>query len=59
MDTNGDVLKSYFVSGIPTTVIVGRDGNVAKAFVGYGGEESAKAIDQAVEEALSKAGPAT
>jgi peroxiredoxin len=35
IDTDGAVMKSYYVSGIPTTVVIGKDGNVVKTFVGY------------------------
>jgi thiol-disulfide isomerase/thioredoxin len=52
LDKDGKVMESYMVQGIPTTVIVGRDGVIAKVFVGYGGEDSAKEIDTAVDDAL-------
>jgi peroxiredoxin len=58
MDTDGSAMKAYGVQGIPTTVIIGRDGVVQKAFVGYGGEESAKQIDAAIEAALKAPKPA-
>ena len=45
------------VHGIPTTVIVGRDGTIKNVFIGFGGEESAKQIDDAVNEALAEAAP--
>jgi len=54
IDASGDVLKSYFVSGIPTTIVVGKDGVIAKTFVGFNGEEGAKKLDAAIEEALKK-----
>ena len=57
MDDKAAVLKAYFVSGIPTTIIVGRDGTVKDTFVGYGGDESAKEIDAAVEKALAEPAP--
>jgi thiol-disulfide isomerase/thioredoxin len=56
MDEKADVLKAYFVSGIPTTVIVGRDGTVKDAFVGYG-DGSDKLIDAAVTKALAEPAP--
>ena len=58
LDANGDAMKQYKVVGIPTTVVVGRDGTIKKVFVGYGGEESAKALDSAVEAALKDPKPA-
>jgi peroxiredoxin len=57
MDTKGDMLKAYNVSGIPTTFIIGRDGTVKDAFVGYGGDASAKEIDAAVAKALAEPAP--
>jgi thiol-disulfide isomerase/thioredoxin len=53
MDEKGAVLKAYFVSGIPTTIIVGRDGTVKEAFVGYG-DGSDKLLDAAVDKALAE-----
>jgi peroxiredoxin len=57
MDTKADVLKAYYVTGIPTTIIIGRDGTVKEAIVGYGGEATAKAIDAAVAKALAEPAP--
>jgi thiol-disulfide isomerase/thioredoxin len=57
MDEKGAVSKAYRVSGIPTTVVVGRDGLVKATFVGYAGEETAKEIDEAVNKALAEAAP--
>ena len=49
MDTTGSTLAAYLVQGIPTTVIIGRDGVIKNVFIGFGGETTAKAIDAAVE----------
>jgi thiol-disulfide isomerase/thioredoxin len=57
MDEKGEVLKAYFITGIPTTIVVGRDGTVKDAFVGYGGDASAKKIDDAVAKALAEPAP--
>jgi thiol-disulfide isomerase/thioredoxin len=54
MDADQAALKAYSVSGIPTTVIVGRDGKVADVFVGFG-DGSAEQIDAAIEKALAVA----
>jgi len=51
MDTTGAFGKDYLVRGIPTTVLVGRDGNIKKVFIGFG-EGSEKEIIKAVEAAL-------
>ena len=53
MDQTGAVMSAYGVSGIPTTIIVGRDGTVKDEFVGYG-DASAAQIDAAIEKALSQ-----
>lgn len=54
MDAEGATMGAYGVRGIPTTVVIGRDGTVKKVFVGFGGEQSAKAIDSAIEAALGE-----
>jgi peroxiredoxin len=53
IDKSGDVMQSYNVSGIPTTVVVGKDGVVIKTFVGYS-EDNLKQLDEAIETALKK-----
>ena len=50
-DTDGAVSRAYNVEGIPTTVIIGRDGNVRNVFVGFA-DESVKQVDDAVDAAL-------
>lgn len=35
MDAQGEVAKQYFVSGIPQTVLIGKDGLVKKVLVGF------------------------
>ena len=52
LDTEGKVLTAFKVQGIPTTVVIGRDGKVRNVFVGYGGAASDKALDEAVKTAL-------
>jgi thiol-disulfide isomerase/thioredoxin len=47
MDAQRQVGKAYQVRGIPTTLIVGRDGKVADVFVGFG-DGSAEKIDAAI-----------
>jgi peroxiredoxin len=54
MDSDAAVMSQYGVSGIPMTVIVGRDGRVADTFTGYG-EGSAQLIDTAIDKALADA----
>jgi peroxiredoxin len=56
MDADGATMKDYMVHGIPTTVIVGRDGKVKKVFIGYG-DDSAEKVKKAVEAALAETAP--
>jgi thiol-disulfide isomerase/thioredoxin len=51
MDSSGAVMGSYHVEGIPTTIVVGRDGTVSAVFVGFN-PDGGKAVDDAVEAAL-------
>jgi thiol-disulfide isomerase/thioredoxin len=50
LDTDGSVAKKYGTTAIPQTVIVGRDGNVARVFVGGGSrfDESLRSALQSV-----------
>jgi cytochrome c biogenesis protein CcmG, thiol:disulfide interchange protein DsbE len=52
LDVESATMKAYLVSGIPTTVIVGKDGNIAKVFIGFGGDTTVKAMDAAIDAAL-------
>jgi len=54
LDSEGAAGKAFNVSGIPTTIVIGRDGNVAAVFVGLG---DGKAINKAVEAALKEKAP--
>ena len=56
MDTQGAAIAAYSVSGIPTTVIIGRDGVVRNVFVGFSDDLGAQ-VDAAVDKALAE--PAT
>ena len=46
-----EVAKQYGVSGIPQTVVIGKDGKVKKVFIGSGNEAN---IRRAVEGALAE-----
>jgi thiol-disulfide isomerase/thioredoxin len=50
MDRDGAVGKKYAVTGIPQTVVIGRDGVVRKVIVGFGGDDSE--VRRAVEQAM-------
>jgi thiol-disulfide isomerase/thioredoxin len=58
IDIQGQFGQKYLVRGIPTTVIVGRDGSVKKVFIGFG-EGMEKEIKAEVEKALDEKGPTT
>ncbi len=53
MDAKQAAMKAYGIEGIPTQVVVGKDGKVVYVGVGYAGEEGDKNLDAAIEEALS------
>jgi peroxiredoxin len=60
MDRQGEVAKSYKVQGIPTQVVIGRDGQIKKVFVGDGGEKLNEAVVAALRaKAPAARGPAT
>jgi len=47
LDEKSEVAKKFGVSGIPQTVVIGKDGKVKKVFVGFGNEERIKAAVEA------------
>jgi peroxiredoxin len=50
LDIDGEVGQKYYVSGIPQTVVIGKDGKVKKVMIGFGPEspaELAKAVADA------------
>ncbi len=51
LDSDGKVMGEYHVRGIPTTVVIGRDGKVRVLVVGWDG---GKRVDEAVETALKE-----
>ncbi len=53
MDASNASLKAYGIEGIPTQLVVGKDGKVAYVAVGYSGEAGAKKLDEEVEKALA------
>jgi peroxiredoxin/outer membrane lipoprotein-sorting protein len=49
-DTDGKVAEKFMVTGIPQTVVIGKDGSVKKVFIGSGShEEVRKAIEEAMK----------
>jgi peroxiredoxin len=61
LDREGKLAESYKIQGIPTQVVIGRDGMIKKVFVGDGGENLTKAIEQALRAKApgNAKGPAT
>jgi thiol-disulfide isomerase/thioredoxin len=57
LDKSGAVAGKYLVQGIPTTVVVARDGKIAKAFVGFG-PDSEERLRSAITDALNAPKPA-
>jgi len=53
MGRQGTAMNSYRVTGIPTTVVVGRDGIIKDLFVGFG-DGSEEMLDAAVKRALDE-----
>jgi peroxiredoxin len=51
LDKDGAVAQAYKANAIPQTIVISKDGNVARVFVGFSGEQSAKDLKQAVEQA--------
>jgi thiol-disulfide isomerase/thioredoxin len=51
LDTEGGLNKTYFIKGIPTTLVIDRKGNIAEVFYGLGAPEK---IKEAVEAALKE-----
>ena len=51
LDEKSEVSKQFGVSGIPQTVVIGRDGKIKKVFIGAGNEPKIRA---AVQSALQE-----
>ena len=49
--------SKYGVRGIPTFVTIGKDGKVVESIVGFGGDDTAKQIDEAIAKALKADAP--
>jgi len=52
MDKDGKIAQEYLVQGIPTQVVIGRDGTIKNVFVGFDPEEGGKNLHAAIEAAL-------
>jgi peroxiredoxin len=51
LDSEGKVGNQYGVTGIPQTVVIGKDGKIAKIFVGFDPDSSPAELEKAVEAA--------
>lgn len=58
LDPTKALAQAYRVSGIPLTILIGRDGKVAQVFEGYG-DGTAEEIKAKVDELLAAPAPAT
>jgi len=56
LDLTGEFSKLYKVRGIPTTVIIGRDGTIKSVFVGFDESEVPK-MKKAIADALAEEAP--
>lgn len=54
LDSEGKVGGQYGVTGIPQTVVIGKDGKVKKVMIGFGGEETAQELKKAVDSAMKE-----
>jgi peroxiredoxin len=48
LDKDGKVAEAYKASAIPQTIVIGKDGNVAKVFIGFNPEQSPQKLKDAV-----------
>jgi peroxiredoxin len=54
LDSDGSAERLYDVTGLPTTVVIGRDGNIRKMFVGFDPATTESELSSAVEKALAE-----
>jgi peroxiredoxin len=54
LDENNEMMSAWGMEGIPTQVVVGKDGKVAYVGVGYAGKAGEQKLDEAIKEALAK-----
>jgi thiol-disulfide isomerase/thioredoxin len=54
LDSDGSAERAYEVTGLPTTLVVGRDGSVKYAVSGYGGDAGEAELNDAVQKALTE-----
>lgn len=52
LDSDGKMSDQYSASGIPETVVVGKDGKVKKVFIGFYPDKTPEELKKAVEDAL-------
>ncbi|GIW76772.1 MAG: hypothetical protein KatS3mg104_1835 [Phycisphaerae bacterium] len=54
VDSHTTTLKAYGIEGIPTQIVVGRDGTIVHVGVGFSGEEGNKKLDEVIKSALAQ-----
>jgi thiol-disulfide isomerase/thioredoxin len=53
LDLDGSAEDAYKVDGIPATIVIGRDGTIQHAIVGFGGQSTEDELNAAIEKALA------
>lgn len=54
LDSDGKAGGQYGVTGIPQTVVIGKDGKVKKVIIGFGGEATSQELKKAVDAAMGE-----
>jgi len=57
LDPEGTVMKDFRLRGMPTTVVIGRGGQVHKVLQGFNEDKSPKELEDAIAEALKQDAP--
>jgi len=53
IDVGGQVAERYKIEGIPSTMVIGKDGTIKFAVEGFAGEDTEKQISDAIDKALA------
>jgi peroxiredoxin len=55
LDAKGEIAQKYGVSGIPHSVVIGKDGTIREVHIGFGGADALeKQLTEELEEALAE-----
>ena len=50
VDADGQVVKRYAIEGVPTNLVIGKDGAIRYLHAGFGEDELQRAIEAALKE---------